>query len=62
MEAISSIIMPGHLNPDFSNNNDFRLQNHFIGVMSTQNNRRLTDELIEIMWFIIEGVSGKLRQ
>lgn len=35
MEAISPVKVSCHLNPDFFNNNDFWLQNHFIEVMST---------------------------
>jgi hypothetical protein len=32
------------------NDNDFLPQNHFLEVMSTQNNRKLVNEVLEIMW------------
>jgi len=36
-------------NPILANDNDSQ-QNHFMDLMSTQNNRKLLDEVREIMW------------
>ncbi|MBA4369531.1 MAG: hypothetical protein C0403_18040 [Desulfobacterium sp.] len=39
-------------NPTFANVKDSQ-QNHFIDIMSTQNDRKILDEVLEIMWLHI---------